>query len=69
MVEAPSHSKFQEELLVFCFPSVRDISESTADGKEKLLTILHFLSVMSSIFLGEIYFSEGVHPQCSLSYR
>ena len=69
MVDAPSRSKFQEELLVFCFPSVRDVSESTAEGMEKLLTIFHFLGVMSSIFLGEIYFSEGVHPQCWLSYR
>lgn len=68
MVDAPSRSKFQEELLVFCFPSVRDVSESTAEGMEKLLTIL-FLGVMSSIFLGKIYFSEGVHPQCWLSYR
>lgn len=69
MVDAPSRSKFQEELLVFCFPSVRDVSESTAEGMEKLLTIFHFLGVMSSIFLGEIYFSEGVHPQFWLSYR
>lgn len=69
MVDAPSRSKFQEELLVFCFPFVRDVSESTAEGMEKLLTILHFLGVMSSIFLSKIYFSEGVHPQCWLSYR